>query len=155
MQLPGGASGKEPACQNRRHKKFGSGRSPGEGNGNPLQYSCLENSMDRSLSVAQSMGPQRVRHGRSNLACPHATKRLVNLLASVRDWKKLKWIYEKLQRNSMSFIQFSQTVTSCKTIVQYHNWNIDIGTIHRFCSDFFHFTCPHFSVLFSSIWLCV
>ena len=26
---------------------FGSGRSPGEGNGKPLQYSCLENSMDR------------------------------------------------------------------------------------------------------------
>ena len=26
---------------------IGSGRSPGEGNGNPLQYSCLENSMDR------------------------------------------------------------------------------------------------------------
>ena len=26
---------------------LGSGRSPGEGNGNPLQYSCLENSMDR------------------------------------------------------------------------------------------------------------
>ena len=25
----------------------GSGRSPGEGKGNPLQYSCLENSMDR------------------------------------------------------------------------------------------------------------
>jgi len=25
----------------------GSGKSPGEGNGNPLQYSCLENSMDR------------------------------------------------------------------------------------------------------------
>ena len=25
----------------------GSGRSPGEGNGSPLQYSCLENSMDR------------------------------------------------------------------------------------------------------------
>ena len=25
----------------------GSGRSPGEGNGNPVQYSCLENSMDR------------------------------------------------------------------------------------------------------------
>ena len=27
----------------------GSGRSPGEGNGNPLQYSCLENSMDCHL----------------------------------------------------------------------------------------------------------
>ena len=37
----------------------GLGRSPGEGNGNPLQYSCLENSMDRG---AWSMGSQRVRH---------------------------------------------------------------------------------------------
>ena len=27
----------------------GSGRSPGEGNGNPLQYSCLGNAMDRNL----------------------------------------------------------------------------------------------------------
>ena len=27
----------------------GSGRSPGEGNGNPLQFSCLENSMDRGV----------------------------------------------------------------------------------------------------------
>ena len=44
---PGGASGEEPACQCRRHKRHGFdpwvGRSPGEGNGNPLQYSCLEN----------------------------------------------------------------------------------------------------------------
>ena len=29
----------------------GSGRSPGEGNGNPLQYSCLENPMDRGATV--------------------------------------------------------------------------------------------------------
>ena len=29
----------------------GSGRSPGKGNGNPLQYSCLENSMDREATV--------------------------------------------------------------------------------------------------------
>ena len=28
-------------------RSLGSGRSPGEGNGNPLQYSCLENLMDR------------------------------------------------------------------------------------------------------------
>ena len=47
----GDASGKEPACQCSRHTDMGSipgpGRSPGEGNGNPLQYSCLENPMDR------------------------------------------------------------------------------------------------------------
>ena len=33
-----------------------SGRSPGGGNGNPLQYSCLENSMDRGAWRLQSMG---------------------------------------------------------------------------------------------------
>ena len=38
----------------------GSGRSP-EGNGNPLQYSCLENSMDRGAKRLQSMGSLRVR----------------------------------------------------------------------------------------------
>ena len=33
----------------------GSGRSPGEGNGNPLQYSCLENPWTEGLSGLQSM----------------------------------------------------------------------------------------------------
>ena len=44
-------SGKESACQCRRHKRCGFnlwvGLIPGEGNGYPLQYSCLENSMNR------------------------------------------------------------------------------------------------------------
>ena len=40
----------------------GPGRSPGEGNGNPHQYSCLENSMDREAWGAKSMMSQRVRH---------------------------------------------------------------------------------------------
>ena len=39
-----------------------SGRSPGEGNGNPLQYSCLGNAMDRgACPILQYMGWQRVR----------------------------------------------------------------------------------------------
>ena len=41
---------------------LGSGRSPGGGNSNPLQYSCLENPMDRGPGEFQSMGLQRVRH---------------------------------------------------------------------------------------------
>ena len=45
-----GSVGKNP-LQYRRHKRCGfdpgPGRSPGEGNGNPLKYSCQENSMDR------------------------------------------------------------------------------------------------------------
>ena len=39
----------------------GSGRSPGEGNCNPLQYSCLENSMAEEPGGLQSMGWQRVK----------------------------------------------------------------------------------------------
>ena len=37
------------------------GRSPGEGNDNPFQYSCLENPMDRRNWWLESMGMQRVR----------------------------------------------------------------------------------------------
>ena len=40
----------------------GSGRSPGGGHGNPLQYSCLENSMDRGAWQALSIGLQRIGH---------------------------------------------------------------------------------------------
>ena len=40
----------------------GSGRSPGEGNGNLLQYSCLENPIDGGACRLQSMGSQRVSH---------------------------------------------------------------------------------------------
>ena len=36
----------------------GLGNSPGEGNSNPLQYSCPENTMDRDPGGLQSMGPQ-------------------------------------------------------------------------------------------------
>ena len=48
MGLPGGSDGKESARNAGDLGSIpGSGRSPGEGNGNPLEYSCLENSMDR------------------------------------------------------------------------------------------------------------
>ena len=40
----------------------GSGIFPGEGNGNPLQYSCLKNSMDNEPGGLWPMGSQRVRH---------------------------------------------------------------------------------------------
>ena len=49
------------------------GRSPGGGNGNPLQYSCLENPMDRGPGRLQSMESQRVGHNWSNLACTYTT----------------------------------------------------------------------------------
>ena len=50
LGFPGGSDGKESACNVGDLDSIpGSGRSPGEGNGYPLQYSCLEKPMDRSL----------------------------------------------------------------------------------------------------------
>ena len=47
MGFPGGSDSKESACSVGDLGSIpGSGRSPGEGNGNPLQYSRLENSLD-------------------------------------------------------------------------------------------------------------
>ena len=46
-RLPGGSDGKASACNAGDPGSIpGLGRSPGEGNGNPLQYPCLENPMD-------------------------------------------------------------------------------------------------------------
>ena len=51
--FPGGSVGKESACNAGDARDTGStpgsGRSPGGGHGNPLQYSCLENPMDRGV----------------------------------------------------------------------------------------------------------
>ena len=51
MDFPRGSHGKASAYNVGDPDLIpGSGRSTGEGNGNPLQYSCLENPMDRGVS---------------------------------------------------------------------------------------------------------
>ena len=51
--FPGGSDGKESACNDGDPGSVpGLGRSPGERNGCPLQYSCLEDSMDRGAWLA-------------------------------------------------------------------------------------------------------
>ena len=48
--ISGGSDGKESACSVGDSGSISElGRSPGEGNGNPLRYSCLENHMDRGI----------------------------------------------------------------------------------------------------------
>ena len=57
MGFPGGSDGKESVCNAGDQGLIPeSGRSPGEGNDNPLQYSCLENSMDREAWRAAILG---------------------------------------------------------------------------------------------------
>ena len=66
------SDGKESACSGGDPGSIpGLRRSPGEGNGNPLQYSCLENPMDRGVCRPQSMGSQRVRHNRATNTHTH------------------------------------------------------------------------------------
>ena len=61
--FPHSSVGKESACNAGESGSVpGSGRSPGEGNGNPLQYSCLENPMDREAWRATVHGATRVEH---------------------------------------------------------------------------------------------
>ena len=63
MGFPGGSDSKESACHTGDVGLIpGLGRSPGEGNGNPLQCSCLENLRDGEPGGLSSMGSHRVRH---------------------------------------------------------------------------------------------
>ena len=60
--FPGGSEGKASACNVGDPGLIpGSGRSPGEGNGNPLQYSCLEDPMDRDALLCLDLS-QRAKH---------------------------------------------------------------------------------------------
>ena len=71
--LPRCSNGKESTCQGRRWKRSGfnpwSGRSPGIGNGDPLQYSCLEKfHTQRSLLGYSPPWGHRVRHTEARVA---------------------------------------------------------------------------------------
>ena len=82
LGFPGGTSGKEPTCQCRRHRRLEFdlwvGKIPGGGNGNPLQYSCLENPMDREAWQATVLG----------VACQSWLRRLSTYLYGVEIYLK-------------------------------------------------------------------
>ena len=81
--FPGGSDGKESACSagNRRDAGStpGSGRSPGAGPGNPLQYSCLKNPWTEEPGGLHSIRSQRVGYDWSDLAGRHEIKAMVNM----------------------------------------------------------------------------
>ena len=61
MGFTGGSESKESACNaGDLGSGPGLGRSPGEGDGHPLQYSCLENPMDRGVWQATVHGTAKI-----------------------------------------------------------------------------------------------
>ena len=67
--IPGGSEVKGSACNAEDLDSIlGSGRSPGEGNGNTLQYSCLENPMDRPWGCKESDMTEQLTLSLSNIS---------------------------------------------------------------------------------------
>ena len=69
--FPGGSRSKESSCSVGDPGSIpGLGRSPGEGNGNPLQYSCLKNSTDRRAwqDIVNGISKRRVGHDSVSLS---------------------------------------------------------------------------------------
>ena len=63
MGFPGDSDDKESACSAGDQGSIpGLGRYPGKGNGNPLQYSCLNNPMTEEPGGLEPLRPQRVGH---------------------------------------------------------------------------------------------
>ena len=94
MVFPGGSEVKASASNaGDRGPIPGSGRSPGEGNGNPLQYSCLENPWMEKPGRLQSMGLQRVRHDwTTSLSLSLVAQMLKGLLTLQDTWaRSLGW----------------------------------------------------------------
>ena len=69
---------------------LGSGRSPGKGNGNPLQYSCLEKSMDRGTCWATIQWVSKSRIRLSNFTSLHCTSHTSKVMLKILQ-PRLQW----------------------------------------------------------------
>ena len=99
-------NGKEPACQAWDEDSIpGSGRSPGEGNGNPLQYSCLGNPTDRGAWWAAIHGVAKSRTWLKQLnihALIHLDIPIITI--SYKCWDNYVYILPKKKIQSLFFL---------------------------------------------------
>ena len=105
--FPGGSDGKESACNvGGLGLILGSCRSPGEGNGYPLHYSCLENPMDRGVWRATV---HRVGHNWATLSLTHTYTYCCFIPKSFHSCSFLK------MNDVFSFVKFSSPQTKVPT----------------------------------------
>ena len=96
-RFPWWLSGKESACNvGNMGLILGSGGSPGEGNGNPLQYSCLENPMDEGAWWATVYGVTRVRYALATKPPPPEKVKYVTLTNDLQ-YTASSWLPRALQ----------------------------------------------------------
>ena len=112
----GGSGGKESACNAGDPGLIPeSGRSPGEGNGNPLQYSYLENSTDRKPGRLPSTGSQELETTEQLIKQQHPILTTFppvicfNFSSSCTSWEQRAWY-------------FSPFVALCSTVSRLNQW---------------------------------
>ena len=108
--FPGGSEGKASTCSAGDLGSIpGSGRSPGEGNGNPLQYSCLENPMDREawLTTVHGISQSQTQLSDFNFFHFHAP----NIGAAQYIRQTLTDIKGEIDRNTITARDFNTAVT--------------------------------------------
>ena len=106
------------------------GRSPGEGHGNPLQYSCLENPMDRGAWWVTIHGVEKSR----------AQMKQFSIVACVSSAKKMptdssRTLVEKKKLNLLS-VQFSSVAQSCPTLCDPMNRSMPGLPVHHHLPEF-------------------
>ena len=112
----------------------GLGRSPGGGNGNLLQYSCLENPMNRGVSWAKVHGVQKsqiwLRHRTTHVL--HCISAWHNIYQSYSEWILLTWISEQMS-HLCSVPLFSINISQAAYFIRLHMrtryCDIDLGCI--------------------------
>ena len=123
MGFPGGSVGEESACNAGDLGSIpGWGRSPGEGRGNPLQYSCLENPMDGGAWLA---AVHRVAKSQTRLSNKEKKLQYHWILENC-PWSVWKWLWcLLLWWTSKDFVVSTVTLSikTSKTTDCFHAWD--------------------------------
>ena len=114
--FPGGSVIKNPPANTGDGGSIpGSGRSPGEGNGNLLQYSCLEIPWTEEPGGLVSTGSRRIRYDRAHTNQPHKQRKKYQ---EKRDgYSSHPVLYEQNSTIALAYIFFFSSVQYCRSVV--------------------------------------